>query len=78
MVSVTFAIRFIPPTNTKNAITATITPITGCGIPNAVWKDAAIELDCTAFPINPSAKMIKTAKSAARNLPNFPENAARI
>ena len=76
IVSVTFAIRSIPPANTKSAITATTTPIIHCGIPNAVWNDAAIELDCTALPINPSASVISIAKIPARTFPNVPLNAA--
>ena len=62
--------------NTKIAITATTRPIIHCGIPNAVWKDAAIELDCTALPINPSASVINIAKIPARTFPNVPLNAA--
>ena len=77
-VSVTFAIRCIPPTNTNNAISATTTPTAACGTPNAVWKAAAMELDCTALPINPSARMINTAKIPASTFPNVPLNAARI
>ena len=36
IVSVTFAILEIPPTNTNNAIAAIMIPTTICGIPNAV------------------------------------------
>ena len=43
--SVTFAIRFIPPVNTNRETTATKIPIAIFGIPNAVFHDAAIELD---------------------------------
>ena len=43
IVSVTLAIRCIPPMNTNNARTAKIIPIAICGTPNAVLNAAAIE-----------------------------------
>ena len=43
-----------------------------------VWKEAAIELDCTAFPIKPRAKIKSTAKIPASTFPNAPLNAARM
>ena len=43
--SVNLAILEIPPVKMKMASTATTMPITYCGMPNAVWKASAIELD---------------------------------
>ena len=76
--NVTFAILFIPPVKMNRQTTATTAPVIHCGMPNAVWKEDAIELDCTAFPMNPRAKIRSTAKIAASTFPNVPLKAARI
>ena len=55
-----------------------IIPIIYCGIPKALLNAAAMELDCTALPINPRAKIINTAKIPANVRPKFPLNAARM
>ena len=77
-VSVILAIRSIPPRNINNATIAIKRPMIHCGTPNAVWNADAIELDCTAFPIKPRAKMISTAKMPAKTFPKDPLNAALI
>ena len=74
--SVKEAILEIPPTKTNNEIAAIIIPTIHGLIPNAVPNASPMELDCTAFPIKPNAKIMSTANVAARILPNFPVNAA--
>ena len=78
IVSVTLAILLIPPENTTNDNTANIIPAIIGFIPNAVSNAAAIEFDCTAFPINPKASIINTANKLAKILPNLPLNAPSI
>ena len=70
--SVTAAKRDTPPMNTMPARMTTARPMTQVGMPKAVFMVSAMELDCTMQPINPSARMMATAKNPARNLPRPP------
>lgn len=45
---------------------------------NTSENAAPMELDCTIFPVNPSASTIRIAKIAASAFPNVPLNAARM
>ena len=73
--SQTDARRCTPPRKINPQITTSTSPATHPGIPNAVSIVDPIELDCTIHPINPSARIIATAKNPAKNFPNPPLNA---
>ena len=70
--SVTAARRCTPPTKMKPQMMTSTTPTIQEGTPKAVWKVEPMELDWTIQPIKPRARMIATAKKAARNLPKAP------
>ena len=79
----TAASLFVPPKKMKAAMAATNTPIATLGIltfitANTSLNAAPMELDCTIFPMKPSARVIKIAKAAAIAFPNPPLKAALI
>ena len=73
--SVTEASLFVPPRNINEHITTRTIPMIHAGTPKAVSNVEPIELACTIHPINPSARVIATAKNPAMNLPSLPLNA---
>ena len=66
--SATLAMALTPPIKIVAQIAAKNSPLAQFGIPNAPLKPSEMELAWTIFPINPSAKMIASAKNAAKTL----------
>lgn len=74
----TEARRCTPPKKISPQMKDSAIPTIQDGNPNAVSNTEPIELDCTMHPMNPSAKIMATAKNPAKSLPKLPENAAVI